>query len=134
MKENVTHLLRRPLTVLLVSVMLLAGVVAAAGFESVAAQADSVREGINYTGDEISQDQAKNSIENIIETTINLFSLVVGVIAVIMIIIGGLKYIMSSGDASNVTSAKNTILYAIIGLVIVAFAQIIVLFVLDTTT
>jgi len=114
--------------------MLLAGVVAAAGFESVAAQADSVREGINYTGDEISQDQAKNSIENIIETTINLFSLVVGVIAVIMIIIGGLKYIMSSGDASNVTSAKNTILYAIIGLVIVAFAQIIVLFVLDTTT
>ena len=54
----------------------------------------------------------------------------VGVIAVIMIIIGGLKYIISSGDSNNINSAKNTILYAIIGLVIVAFAQEVVRYVL----
>jgi hypothetical protein len=51
-----------------------------------------------------------------------------------MIILGGFKYITSGGDTGNVTGAKNTILYAIVGLVIVALAQIIVRFVLDKTT
>lgn len=76
----------------------------------------------------------ENRINNLITSVINIFSLVVGVIAVIMIIIGGLKYIMSSGDSNNITSAKNTILYAIIGLVIVAMAQFIVKFVLSRAT
>lgn len=73
-------------------------------------------------------------VGDIIRLVINIFSLVVGVIAVIMIIVGGLKYITSGGDSANVTSAKNTILYAIIGLVVVALAQIIVRFVLDKVT
>jgi hypothetical protein len=47
-----------------------------------------------------------------------------------MIIIGGFKYITSGGDSNNVSSAKNTILYAIIGLIIVALAQTIVRFIL----
>jgi hypothetical protein len=47
-----------------------------------------------------------------------------------MIIVGGLKYILSAGDSGNVTSAKNTIVYAIVGLVIVALAQFVVRFVL----
>ncbi len=51
-----------------------------------------------------------------------------------MIIIGGLKYITSAGESSNVTSAKNTIMYAIIGLVIVALAQFIVRFVFERVT
>lgn len=71
-----------------------------------------------------------DTVLGIIPRVINIFSIVVGVIAVIMIIIGGLKYITSSGDSGNVTSAKNTILYAVIGLVVVALAQIIVRFVL----
>lgn len=74
------------------------------------------------------------TINNIIETVINIFSLVVGVVSVIMIIIGGLKYITSGGDSGNVTGAKNTILYAVIGLVIVALAQVIVRFVLGRVT
>jgi hypothetical protein len=73
-------------------------------------------------------------VQSIIATVINIFSLVVGVIAVIMIIIGGVKYITSGGDSGNVTGAKNTILYAIIGLVIVALAQTIVFFVLGQAT
>ena len=51
-----------------------------------------------------------------------------------MIVVGGLKYITSGGDSSNVTGAKNTILYAIIGLIIVALAQLLVRFVLRTVT
>jgi hypothetical protein len=81
-----------------------------------------------------SLDNATTSVNNIIATVINIFSLVVGVVAVIMIIIGGLKYITSGGDSGNVTGAKNTILYAIIGLVVVALAQIIVRFVLNRAT
>lgn len=73
---------------------------------------------------------AHTTVDNIITTVINIFSLVVGVVSVIMIIIGGLKYITSGGDSGNVSGAKNTILYAIIGLVIVALAQVIVKFVL----
>jgi len=70
----------------------------------------------------------------LITSIINILSLVVGVIAVIFIIIGGLKYITSSGDSNNVTNAKNTILYAIVGLIIVALAQVIVRFVLNQAT
>lgn len=70
-------------------------------------------------------------LTGLIKTIINIISVVVGVVAVIMIVIGGLKYITSGGDSSNVSSAKNTILYAIIGLVIVALAQFIVRFVLE---
>lgn len=72
-----------------------------------------------------------NALLNIIPVVINILSVIVGVIAVIMVIVGGLKYITSSGEPGNVTSAKNTILYAVIGLVVVALAQIIVRFVLS---
>lgn len=74
---------------------------------------------------------AQDKVNGLITLIINIFSIVVGVVAVIMIIIGGLKYITSSGDSNNITSAKNTILYAIIGLVVVALAQFIVKFVLN---
>jgi hypothetical protein len=50
-----------------------------------------------------------------------------------MIIIGGLKYITSGGESSNVSGAKNTIIYAIVGLIVVALAQFIVHFVLANT-
>lgn len=68
----------------------------------------------------------------LIKRIINIFSIIVGVIAVIMIVIGGLKYITSGGESSNVSSAKNTIIYAIVGLVVVALAQFIVRFVLSS--
>jgi cytochrome bd-type quinol oxidase subunit 2 len=76
---------------------------------------------------------AQAKVDNIIKLVINIFSLVVGVVSVIMIIIGGLKYITSGGEGSNITGAKNTIMYAIIGLVVVALAQVIVRFVLAKT-
>lgn len=78
------------------------------------------------------QQQAKTDVTDYIATAINIFSIIVGIIAVVMIIIGGVKYITSGGDAGNVTGAKNTILYAIIGLVIVALSQVIVQFVLGS--
>ncbi len=74
-----------------------------------------------------------SGLQRVLERAVNIFSIIVGVIAVIMIIIGGLKYITSGGDSGNVSAAKNTILYAIVGLIIVALAQFIVRFVLGAT-
>lgn len=71
------------------------------------------------------------SIDSILKLVINIFSIIVGFIAVIMIIVGGIKYITSGGDSGNISGAKNTIVYAIIGLVIVALAQVLVHFVLQ---
>jgi hypothetical protein len=52
-----------------------------------------------------------------------------GAASVLMIIIGGLRYVLSGGDAAGVKSAKDTILYAVIGLVISTLAYAIVQFV-----
>ncbi|HPD98958.1 MAG TPA: pilin [Candidatus Saccharibacteria bacterium] len=75
-------------------------------------------------------DEASEGVNDTVNLIINIFSWVVGVVSVIMIIYGGFRYITSGGDAGSVTSAKNTILYAIVGLIIVALAQVIVKFVL----
>jgi len=69
-------------------------------------------------------------VSDAIKKVVNIFSAIIGIVAVIMIIYGGFKYISSGGDSGNVTSAKNTIIYAVIGLIIVAMAQFIVQFVL----
>lgn len=64
------------------------------------------------------------------KNVVNIFSFVIGAIAVIMIIYGGFRYITSGGSSDGVGAAKNTLIYAIIGLIIVALAQVIVQFVL----
>jgi hypothetical protein len=71
---------------------------------------------------------------SVLETSINLLSVIAGIIAVVMLIIAGVKFITSGGDAGKVASARNTALYAIIGVVIVAVSQALVFFVIDSTT
>ncbi len=87
----------------------------------------AVCEGVGLTGGNSNCTGGDTAINTAVQTTIRLLSIIVGVISVIMIIIGGLKYITSAGDSAKVNSAKNTILYAVIGLV----AQVIVRFVLN---
>lgn len=74
------------------------------------------------------------TFNTIITEIINLISVIVAVIAVIMIVIAGFRYITSGGSSDKISSAKSTLLYAIIGLIIVALAQVIVRFVLAKTT
>jgi uncharacterized membrane protein YuzA (DUF378 family) len=74
---------------------------------------------------------ASTKISSLVNDIVNLISVIVGIAAVIMIIIAGFKYITSGGDTSKVASAKSTLVYAIVGLVIVALAQFIVHFVLS---
>ncbi len=75
-----------------------------------------------------------NTVNNALHTGINIFSIIVGIIAVIMIVLAGFKYITSGGSDDKVKSAKNTIVYAVVGLIIVALAQFIVKFILTKAT
>lgn len=101
---------------------------------SAATPKQEVCKGVNFTSGSTGTEcpDASADVSNIVKTVIDVLSWIVGIISVIMVIVGGLKYILSSGDSNNVNSAKNTILYAIIGLVIVLLAQVIVRFVVNT--
>jgi hypothetical protein len=83
------------------------------------------------SGADCNTTDATERVNSLIRTIVNLLSAVVGIVAVIMIIFGGLRYITSGGNDTSVTGAKNTILYAIIGLIIVALAQVLVRFTLS---
>lgn len=74
---------------------------------------------------------SESHFQKVLARIINIFSLIVGVVAVIMIIFGGFKYITSGGEPEKIKTAKQALVYALIGLIIVALAQIIVKFVLN---
>lgn len=67
----------------------------------------------------------------IIATIVNILSIIIGVAAVIIIIIAGIQYMLSTGDPSKVNNAKNAIIYAVVGLIIAVSSQIIVRFVIS---
>jgi hypothetical protein len=56
---------------------------------------------------------------------------VAGIVAVIVLVIGGIRFISSNGDAEQIKQAKNTIVYAIIGLAVIVLGQSIIMFVLS---
>lgn len=70
----------------------------------------------------------------IFQTITNVLLFAVGAISVIMLIIGGIRYVVSGGDSTAVQSAKNTILYAIVGIVICLLAYAVVSFVIGSFT
>ncbi len=71
------------------------------------------------------------SVPQVIALVVNTLLFIVGVISVIMIIIGGIRYTVSAGDGNSVAAAKNTILYAVIGLVVAFASYAIINWVLD---
>jgi len=70
-------------------------------------------------------------INGIVTAIVNILSFVVGVAAVVMIIIAGFRLITANGDSSSIASARTAIIYAIVGLAVVACSQAIVYFVLS---
>ena len=68
--------------------------------------------------------------EPIFKTITNVLLFIIGAISVIMLIIGGIRYTVSGGDSAAVTAAKNTILYAIVGIIVALLAYAMVNFVL----
>ncbi len=97
--------------------------------------ADQIQAGANGAlgpnGDvDCSPTTGTSDIASIAHTIVNIFSFIVGAVSVIMIIYGGFRYVTSGGESGAVGNAKNTLVYAIVGLIIVALAQLIVHYVL----
>ena len=104
------------------------GIVALAGVSSVSAM--TLQEGAQAAQcDGCPSDLFGDS--GVFKQVTNTILYIVGIIAVIMLIIGGIRYVISGGDAKKVTDAKNTVLYAIIGLIISFLAFAIVNFVIS---
>lgn len=70
----------------------------------------------------------------IFRTITNVLLFLIGAISVIMLIVGGIRYVVSGGDSTAVQNAKNTILYAIVGVVVAILAYAVVNFVISSFT
>lgn len=92
--------------------------------------AECINEGVKSTG----TTGGKTSIGDIVKTVVNILLYIIGAAAVIMIVIGGIRYVVSQGDSNAISSAKNTILYAVIGLAVALMAYAIVNWVIGAFT
>ena len=99
----------------------------------------AVQDGINSTlgtnttkcGDNAS---LTGGVKNVAKTITTDFSILIGVISVIMIIYAGFKYVTSGGSSDNANSARNILMYAVIGLIIAVIAQLIVHLVINSAS
>lgn len=126
--------MRRLLSSIALALALLVGPMALATVPAYAADSaskDAACDAIGLTTSGGGCDETAGSqISEVIATIVSILSVVVGVAAVIMIVVSGFKYVTSGGDSNKVSSAKTSLVYAIVGLIIVALAQFIVHFVL----
>ena len=98
----------------------------------------ATKSGLDATGTEKKNCGADGTsgcgINDAITTVINVLLFIISAVAVIMIIMGGIRYVLSNGEASQIAAAKNTILYAVIGLIVALLAYAIVNFVVTQFT
>ena len=116
-------------TAMMAIVFAVVGVGAAAApalMETTPAYADALRV--------VEPSSSSADLETIVKRVINTLLYVIGILAVVMIIIGGVQYATSAGDQAAVTKAKNTIIYGLVGLAIAVLAYAIVNFVLGALT
>ena len=77
------------------------------------------------------KDKGEDQVNGIIKTIVEVLLMAVGAISIIMIVIGGILFALSSGDTQKAAKARSTILYAVVGLIVSVFASAIVNFVFD---
>jgi hypothetical protein cdiviTM7_00647 len=89
--------------------------------------------GVNSAkGDGVNENTADP--QALVKQFVNIFLFAVGALSVIMLIWGGIRYTTSAGDSNKVQAAKNTVLYAIVGLVVAILAYAIVNMVMSKFT
>lgn len=124
-----TILTRMVLPVLAVSVLMLGySPMASAACPKGGGAKSQVLQGVGQSGSNCKDD----GVNNLIATIVRLLSFFIGVVAVIMIMVGGFKYVTSGGDSNKVGNAKETLTYALIGLLIAALAQVLVRWLLSS--
>lgn len=109
-------------------------------FFAPAAQAqvlDPVCEGVSdatVCQDNTEQDAGSNALygpNGVLTKAAEIIATIVGIASVIVIIIGGFRYVLATGDPSKLGAARATIIYALVGLLVALLAQAIIFFVLD---
>lgn len=87
---------------------------------------------ITISKDDLNLPGAKDNIESgDVTAVLNIVYIIAGITAVVVIIIGGIRYVTSDGDSSGISAAKNTVMYAVVGLIVVLAAAAITNFVLQ---
>jgi hypothetical protein len=118
------------LKISLVALLALVGTIALIPQHSaIAAPVTDIRDGVNSVGGTDSGNDITLGAR--IKTIVNILLFVLGAVAVVMIVIGGVRYTTSNGEASQVKGAKDTILYSVIGLIVAIMSYAIVNFILD---
>jgi lysylphosphatidylglycerol synthetase-like protein (DUF2156 family) len=129
-KKEMKKTIRTALAGLLLVPVLALGVSTVTGVSEASAQ---IGKGLNATNTGQGPRNLTGS-NGVFLTVVNVLLFIIGAISVIMLIYGGIRYTVSGGDTAAVTAAKNTILYAIVGLIIAFFAYAIVNFVIGSLT
>lgn len=78
-------------------------------------------------------DSKGSGLNSVVAAVVNILGWIVGIAAIVMVIYSGMKYITSGGDSNKVSSAKNALIYALIGLAIASLSQVLVHYVLTKT-
>lgn len=78
-----------------------------------------------------SQSSSDNPVIGIIRAAVEVISYIAGAAVIILILVSSIRFLTSSGDSGKVSQAKNGLIYALVGIIIVAFSQAIISFVLD---
>ena len=130
---------KRTINKFIASIMLALGIVASPGLVAVqpayaqdASEAEC--EALGSVNSNSCTTSSNTQISTVIEVALNILSIAAGIIAVISLIISGLKYITAQGDANSISSARSSVIYAIVGISIVVLSQVIVRFVINQTT
>lgn len=118
------------LKLILAGLMIVPTMALAVSPAAVSAQEDLTLEtGLNSTKTEGHKDVDAGSA---VKRFINIMLWIIGVLSVVFLIWGGIRYVTSAGDSNKVTAAKNTIVYAIVGLIIAILSYAMVNFVIKS--
>ncbi len=98
--------------------------------QSNAAQSAAVCEGAGAVAGGACADTG-GTVANLVQIGIRILQVIAGTVAVFFVIFGGIRYVTSSGDPAKLNTSKNTIIYACIGIAIVALSEVIVQFTLN---
>lgn len=128
MKQLLSRIIAPLLIIIMTSLVPVAPVAAGSSCPNSNDSKGQVLQGISVSGSNCDT----SGVDSAVNAAVTILSYVVGIVAVIMIIIAGFKYLTSGGDANKVGSAKSTLIYAIIGIVIAVLAQVIVHYVVNT--
>jgi hypothetical protein len=133
-KARITSLTTLAAITILMAQLLLPAAASAACNVNANSSTGQIISGAGQTVGAGSPDCSGSGITNIAHSVVAILGDLVGIIAIIMILVAGFKYITSGGESNKVSSAKTTLIYAMIGIAIAAIAQVLVHVVLSTAT